>query len=485
MSGKETKRGLTRRLAQNTLWVGVSNVLQYLVSFVFSIYLARVLGDTGYGKYSLVISFNVIAIFFTEFGFRTVLVRDVAKDKSTADSYVYSINLVKLLLSPVVFGLALLVTQVLDHPLEIQYLIVIFFLSSLANSFAGIFLAAFIAFERMALESIFLVAQRTMLALVGLLVLSAGYGLSGFAYGVLAVNLVFLIISVVMYFAFASPVRKMTIRLDWAFYRYLAVENVPLLVAGFCYLVYRRIDVILLSKLTTRTAILGWYGIAFQIFFLLQMISSTYSKVAYPVMSRLEESDRLTLDRVIDKSLKFLLLLEVPIAFGLFSVARPLIITLYTDTFYEAALLLRIMCWAVVINALTTFLVNWLNSMGQQAQNAKSIFVAMIANIVFNLILIPRYQHVGAAVTVLLSECVYFVGVFLAVKDDVSLSLRKHIIKPVVASAVMAIIAYLLSSVNLIVAILAGVVVYLIMLITLRTLDEVDIMLLRQIILRT
>lgn len=51
------------------------------------IFIARYLGDIGYGKYSFAVAFTALFSVLSDLGLSTLTIRDVAQDRSLANKY--------------------------------------------------------------------------------------------------------------------------------------------------------------------------------------------------------------------------------------------------------------------------------------------------------------------------------------------------------------------------------------------------------------
>ena len=75
------------RLARNTVALAISRGLQPVISLVLVLTVARFMGAGGFGQYSFVFSFLVIFQIIAPFGLKTLIAREVAKDKKNANTF--------------------------------------------------------------------------------------------------------------------------------------------------------------------------------------------------------------------------------------------------------------------------------------------------------------------------------------------------------------------------------------------------------------
>ena len=70
-----------QRIAKNTALFTAHFVVSIL-GLILSIFIARNLGDVIFGKYSFALAFTAIFAVFSDLGYNTLLIREVARDKS-------------------------------------------------------------------------------------------------------------------------------------------------------------------------------------------------------------------------------------------------------------------------------------------------------------------------------------------------------------------------------------------------------------------
>ena len=78
----------------------------------------------------------------------------------------------------------------------------------------------------------------------------------------------------------------------------------------------------------------------------------------------------------------------------------------------KMVLLLKILIWTVALNASFNIFSTWLTASGFVKQTNQMLLLALIANILFSIALIPNYQSIGGAIALLLAFIVQSFGFF-------------------------------------------------------------------------
>ena len=178
------------------------------------------------------------------------------------------------------------------------------------------------------------------------------------------------------------------------------------------------------------------------------------------------------------KSYRFTLMLAIPICLGLISISNIFVPVFFGPGYEKVEILLLILSFLVVVIGLS-------NANGQQYfiptgnENKLTITVisGAIVNIIFNMILIPKYHSLGACISTLIGETLITIIGFYYIRKEKIFSIRKIIkesIKYLISGITMFIILlfikqYLsISVISLGILIIIGGFIYLIMLLILK-----------------
>jgi O-antigen/teichoic acid export membrane protein len=186
-----------QRIAKNTGVLLVAQVASYLLSFFCMMYTARYLGTAGYGILSFALAFTGIFGVFGDLGLQTLMVREVARDKSLASKYLANVSLMKIILVAVTFGVIALTINLLGYPEQTIKVVYLLALSVIFAAFTGMFYSIFQAFERMEFVAIGQMLNAALLLGGVILVMKLGFSIIGFA------SLYFMVSIVTLVYSFA------------------------------------------------------------------------------------------------------------------------------------------------------------------------------------------------------------------------------------------------------------------------------------------
>ncbi len=166
---------INQTIFKNTFWLALSEFFRDGIRFLIQIFLARELGVAGFGVLSFALSFVAIFAFLARFGFPTLILREVSRDKTRAKELFDNIIFTKLVLSVTTFSLIVFSAQVITSEKYVKFLIYLAGISIIIDTFSDFFRSFFRAFEKMQWEALSKILEGILLALViGFLIIGRG-----------------------------------------------------------------------------------------------------------------------------------------------------------------------------------------------------------------------------------------------------------------------------------------------------------------------
>ena len=152
----------------------------------------------------------------------------------------------------------------------------------------------------------------------------------------------------------------------------------------------------------------------------------------------------------------------------------------------QGSMMLKYSSLTIIFVLLTQTINGALQGMGRVNIPVIAFAIGALIKLVLNLVLITRYEVIGAIYSSIISRIVIFLICFIELKRNIDLKLEiyKYVIKPLIASFIMYIItktvylkAYFLinQNIKLIVSFLIGILIYIICIIFLKTLSKDEV----------
>jgi len=128
-----------QRIAKNTAALFAAQFVVAILGLVLSIFIARSLGDVIFCKYSFALAFTAIFAVFSDLGYNTLLIREVARDKSQASKYLNNTLCMRALISLVIFAIIVITINVMGYPADTKNAVYLFGIYTLIVSFSVVF----------------------------------------------------------------------------------------------------------------------------------------------------------------------------------------------------------------------------------------------------------------------------------------------------------------------------------------------------------
>lgn len=445
-------------LAKNTSYFTLALILQKIISFTYFVLIARAIGPADLGKYYFAISFTSIFGIFIDIGQSSVLTREIAKQPDNASRLFSSVFLMKLPLAilslAVVFGLI----NISSYPEITRQLVYLSMFCMALDSFTLTFFSVSRGFHNLKYESLASIIFQLIVFMVVLAVLKLNLGLVWLMMSLVLASLYNFI------FSFYILKKKWRIEINWRpdkiLIKSLLLISLPFAIYAIFQRAYLYLDAVLLSLLSGDRQV-GIYQIPFKIIFALQFLPLAFVASLFPALSSYWQNNKEQLAVTFERAMNYLIIISLPVAVGGVILADK-IVMIFKSGFNEAVWPLRITMAAIIFMFLNFPVGALLNACDRQKINTVNMGLALTVSVILNLILIPRYQAVGASLTVLLTNFLMFILGLMAVPRITKYDYKKIVvvlIKSSLAVAAMAAVSYYLNNqVNLaLTIILAGV----------------------------
>ncbi len=421
----------------------VASIGQKLVAFLYFALIARTIGEESLGSYFIALAMVTTIGVLDDVGLTSVTIREVAKTPDRAKELIRNVIGIKLITMPVTIVLALLLPDWRGFDTEttmlVQIAIAVMLLDTLSVSMYGVLRGL----HQLKYESMGIFVGQSLTAIVGAATLLSG-----------AADLRLLVVALIvgsgwnMLFSIFHVVRRLgleALKPSWT-------QAMPMLRMSFMFFlaavfvkVYSYIDSFTIEEFLGKGAV-GIYAVAYKFTYAFQFLPLAFVGALYPTMSSLAHNPA-ELNKTLIKAEWYLAMLAAPIVFGIFALAPEIIATVYGPKYATAAPVLEVLIFVLLLIFLDFPIGSLLNATGNQAVKTGIMGGAMIINIVGNLIMVPEYGIMGAALSALCTFVFLFGAGWIAVMKISHASffeLVKSIWGFFVAGIVMAVVVILL-----------------------------------------
>lgn len=472
-----------RTVARNSAMVLAAQIGVKALSFLFTVYVVRQLGPDAFGTYTAIGAFGFLFIFVADLGLSTYAVREVARlrDQAGGREAITGLHtdllLLRIALALVSGGLTVAFGWVTGRPADMMLGLA---LNVIGLTLAGVQAASGVmlgGFERLDIGAWGMMLNQLVFVALGALALWSGFGFLG----LILANLVAIAITTVyvVYAARASGIGFGRARPD----RWLGLlrASLPFGIVTFALGLSYKFDTVLL-ELTRSSAETGLYNAAYNLIFTCVVLSNVINTSLYPTLSRLSVSAPERLTGMYARALRFLWTAAFPIAVGGWLLAGDLVPFLFDSAYTDAAVALGILIWAVPLMYTTEFLGYVILIANRERLVARSVLISTGLNVLANVITVPIFGFVGAAVITLVTETILVCQYLWLLRDQLrGMDLNRSFLRPLLAAGLMGLVVSLLpADWHVVLKIATGAGVYGLCLLPLGLLSREDLALLRR-----
>ena len=435
-----------QRIAKNSAIPIASQLANRAVDLVFAAFALRLLGVTGNGQYAIAVVTWLYLKTISDFGLSVLVTREAARDPERAPDLLGASTLMRILVLGLIAPFAVIYVMGGLAWFELApvsaWAIAIMMLSIIPGSYGEAVNSVFNARERMELPAILNIFTNLARFGLGLAALFAGFGVIGLAVAAL-------LSTAVSAGAYHVSLRHLDIWPSWTITReqitWFATVSWPLLLNALLLNLFFRVDVFVIQAAQGDTA-LGTYDAAYKFVNMLIILPAYFTLAIFPILSRYATDGGEALLPVFHRASRFLLIIAWPITIATLALAPWMIRILGGEEFLpESSDVLRVIIWFLPLSFVNGVIQYTLIAANQQRTISGAFALAVGFNFLANLLLVPIYGYMAAAVITILTEFVLFTPLALAMRRHVGSTQWLSLLgRPTFAGLVMGAIAWLL-----------------------------------------
>jgi len=393
------------RIARNTIFSAIgegSNLLLFLLGFLA----ARYLAPEAFGAYSAAFAFVGIFRILPDFGMAYASTLEISRNRSLAGRLIGNLLGFQGVLSLLTVALCLALGSMLFSAPEdgITWTAVLLLSFDLVLKSAKATLRWLLkGFQRFGTEAVSLLLERVALLALGLVSLRTGRGAIGFV-------LVFVIVRSFDTTGLWAYTNARVLRLrparDPALWAELLRKGLPFAYVGLVITLLFQVDIVLLEKM--RGAVeAGFYSAPVRILEGLTLVPRVLGYALLPTMAALNVRSPAAVGDLYRRGQKYLLLAGMPLAaFGLLA-SEPFIRLVFGPAYGPSIPLSRLLLPTALFMFLSNFSETTLACVNRWGTIVVTSTLALLLNVVLNIVWIPLYGGTGAALARLLAEGAY------------------------------------------------------------------------------
>ena len=153
----------------------------------------------------------------------------------------------------------------------------------------------------------------------------------------------------------------------------------------------------------------GWYNVPYNLILMVLLTAQSLAVAVFPSLVKEYDSGRGSIQKTVQRVIRYLLLLSLPMAIGGAMLSRQIILTLYGEGYLPSVGLLRGLVWVLPLLFLAEILGRTSSTLHLERGIAPLSVVLALLSIGLNVALVPTMGAMGAVIAVLTSQSVRIV----------------------------------------------------------------------------
>lgn len=395
----------------NTISQVIGQVLGLFLSLTTFIFLARYLGADSYGEYSIVTTYLGFFAIAADWSLYLLVVKAlVGEESNDRRRQLFGEHLAfRLTIGLTTLAVGAVLIWFFPYSIIVKLGVLIGVLAFLSNSISQLIYSIFQAELKLYLTASLDLFYKALLLTSVIAVGRQELGLTAFIVGMVIAALSTLILAAIIARKFV-PIRLTDIRINFSTWREIFTQSWALGVNGIFSTVVFKIDILILSFFA-GTVVVGIYSLPSKIVELLSVLSGAFIGSVFPIISQHHSDNSEKLAPVIQRSALFLLILAAFVSMMTLVLAKPLVLFAGGNQFTGSIAALRVLSFFPLLAFFGNYFYHLAVVFNRQNQIVWRTTIALVINIALNVILIPRYGYMAAAIVTIITE---IIGVFLS-----------------------------------------------------------------------
>jgi len=460
------------RFTKNIVATVVTKGITPLFSLIIIIMIARLLSVSELGKYTFITTVFMLFQVIGSLSFNFLITREISKNKDRTSIIYGSSIILGFVFSILFFIISGTIVTILKYSYDIVVANWVICIGLLPCFWIAINEAVFMAHECNELITFITIIENLIKVSLCIFVILLKHGIIVLA----AVLTLSRIIAALLGYVILRRKQLLTnVQIDYSISSKL-IKHVPSFIIIYSLaILFLSTDVLMLSKMKGNYDV-GIYSSALKLANFFKIFPDSIIVVLYPLFSNSFHNDRVLFNTLVSKSLKYLLILILPIALLITSFAENITTVIFSSLYLPSTTTLRILTWSMVANAGHSLLGNILMASNCQNKVLKIMVMATSLNIILNLLFIQKWSYTGAAAATLISSvflfvlCIFSVSHWLIKIDSFSI-----FIKPILSVSITGYIVWYFKEAKTFVLILIILIVYSLLISLFKVVNKEDV----------
>ncbi len=383
------------KIVDNIGWLFFDKILRMGVGLLVGVWIARYLGPEQFGLLNFATAFIGLFGAIAGLGLQGIIVRDIVRDPACKEETLGTAAVLQFVGGLIAYGF-ILGTIFWLRPDDTLAKVLVAILGS-----TMLFKASEVAvywFESQVQSKFTVWIQNSVFlvfAAIKVVLLLNHAPLVAFAWASMTEALMVALMMGLM-LGLRGP-RLSQLRASWLRAQSLWKDSWPLMLSGVAVAIYMRIDQIMLGQMLGDQAV-GIYSAAVRISEVWYFIPMAIIASVFPAILEAKQRSETLYTQRLQRLYDLMVWISIAVAIPMTFLSTPIVSLLFGEAYAASGPVLSIHIWASVFVCLGAASGKWLLAEGLQILSFQRTLLGAIVNVGLNLLLIPRYEEIGAAI---------------------------------------------------------------------------------------
>lgn len=399
---------MSQKLFKNSLILILGSGINQFLVLLAGLLSARYLGPYQFGIITLASSLNIIFIFFIEIGFHNYLIRQVARNFSTASYFYSGLLWFKTIILIPLFFFVLFFMMLFQYDLLVIEITMITTFSYIINSYVYSFYSMIQAHSEMKFIAFGYITSGflTFIGILTSVILKADI----FAFVVIPLT----VNSILFFYSLLTIRRRYSLVLQnitmfKVFINKHLPEAIPFGITGLFVTFYLWSPSFWISFFHNETSV-GYFNASFKIVFAFFIISQGINMTIFPLLSNLFMVDKIETKKVFFNQIKIMTFLSIILTATLIVSASTLVHLFLGESYTKSIIILQILSFIIPFVFIRSAFERVLEITGHQSKETISYGIGVLLGMFLNVSFIYFFEIIGAAIAMVLTDAIIFLS---------------------------------------------------------------------------
>lgn len=225
------------------------------------------------------------------------------------------------------------------------------------------------------------------------------------------------------------------------------------------------------------------FNVASKLVFVLLIADRLFYSIYFPAITRIYSQNQNRISEILNFVLRWLVLFIFPLSLFCFIAAENLIKLVFGIQYTNSIVIFRILIGYFLITMMNSVLGYTLVAIKQEKYFARTIYFGTIANIIITIFMTYSFSLIGTAISLVIVELFLLIVFKLYLNKFVEVDIINYIFKEMPALAAMGLTIYYTITYNVVISIIAGLIVYSVLIYMFKCVYKSDIVKIKELLL--